>query len=55
MRRKPSLDSQTLPADMERLWLHYFNNTLLREGLLSEEEHRKLQIMIVQRKRGKAR
>ena len=40
---------------MERLYLNYFNNYLLKEGLLTSEEHRKMQMRIVQRKRGSVR
>lgn len=46
MERKPSLDSQILRSDMKRMWLYYFNNTLLGEGLLTPDEYRKMQIRI---------
>lgn len=55
MERKPPLRQQIQSADMERLYLNYFNNYLLKEGLLTPEEHQKMQMSIVQRKRGKAR
>lgn len=55
MERKQTLNQQILQADMERLWLNYFNNHLLKEGLLTPEEHRKLQIRIVQRGRDRGR
>lgn len=55
MERKPPLNQQILSADMERLYLHYFNDRLLKEGLLTPEEHRKMQMSIVQRKQGKTR
>ena len=53
-RRKP-LNQQIASADMERLYLHYFNNRLLKEGLLTPEEHRKMQMRIVQRGRNRGR
>lgn len=55
MKRKPPLRQQIQSADMERLYLNYFNNYLLKEGLLTPDEHREMQIRIVQRKRGSAR
>lgn len=55
MERKQSLNHQILNADVERLYLHYFNNHLLDKGLLTAEEHRKMQMRIVQRKRGNVR
>lgn len=55
MERKQSLNQQIGNADMERLYLNYFNNRLLKEGLLTPEEHRKMQMRIVQRKRDRGR
>lgn len=55
MERKQPLRQQIQRADMERLYLNYFNNYLLKEGLLTSEEHRKMQMRIVQRKRGSVR
>ena len=52
MERKPSLESQILRSDMKRMWLCYFNNTLLAEGLLTPEEHRKMQVRIANAYRG---
>ena len=34
----------------EQLWLNYYNEALYKEGLLTQEEYRKLQKLIVQRK-----
>lgn len=48
MERKPPLSQQTPSADMEWLYLYYFNNFLLKEGQLTPEEHRKMQMRIVQ-------
>lgn len=55
MERKQTLNQQISNADMERLYLNYFNNRLLKEGLLTPEEHRKMQMRIVQRGRSKGR
>lgn len=55
MEQKPNLSQQILQADTERLWLNYFNNRLLKEGLLTLEEYRKMQVRILQRKRNRGR
>lgn len=55
MERKQPLNQQIQNADMERLYLKYFNNLLLKEGLLTPEEHRKMQMRIVQRGRDRGR
>ena len=55
MERKQPLRQQIQSADMERLYLNYFNNYLLKEELLTPDEHRKMQIRIVQRKRRSTR
>lgn len=31
---------------VERMWLHYYNNTLLAKGVITEAQHRKMQAMI---------
>ncbi len=35
---------------VEKMWLNYYNNTLLEKGLISESQHRKMRIMISSRK-----
>ena len=50
METKPSPDEHIRCAAVERMWLHYFNNSLLHMGLISPEEHRKLQLQIHVRK-----
>lgn len=51
MERKPPLRQKIQSAGIERHYLNYFNNYLLKEGLLTPDEHRNMQIRIVQRKR----
>ena len=50
METKPSPDEHIRCAAVERMWPHYFNNSLLHMGLISPEEHRKLQLQIHVRK-----
>lgn len=33
----------------EELWLNYFNNYLLKEGVINEREYWKMFVMIIQR------
>ena len=35
---------------VEKMWLNYYNNTLLEKGLISKSLHRKMHIMISNRK-----
>lgn len=35
---------------VEKMWLNYFNNSLLEQGLITELEHRKMKIQINSRK-----
>lgn len=37
-------------AVVERMWLNYFNNGLLEQGLITEEQHRKMKLQITTRK-----
>ena len=50
MDSKPSLNEQLRQAAVERMWLHYYNNTLLEQGLISEDMHRKMKTQIAARK-----
>jgi hypothetical protein len=34
----------------EQLWLRYFNDSLLEKGIITKEEHRKMNSRIVNRK-----
>lgn len=58
MERKPNpspLGQLISLAEMERHYLNHFNNYLLKEGLLTPEDHRKMQLRISQRKKDKGR
>ena len=55
MERKQPLRQQIQSADMERLYLNYFNNYLLKAGLLTPEEYRKMQMSILRRTQSKPR
>lgn len=50
METKPSLNEAIRRATVERMWLHYFNNSLLEKGLISPSEHHKMQVQISARK-----
>lgn len=46
--------NSTLEAEkrnvVEKMWLHYYNNTLLEQGLITETQHRKMRVSINSRK-----
>ena len=52
MNEKPSLQEQMRKAAVEKMWLQYFNNHLLSQGVITPEEHRKIQVKLVTRKGG---
>ena len=35
---------------VEKMWLHYYNNSLFERGLITEIEHRKMKVSINSRK-----
>ena len=37
-------------AQYEQLWLRYFNDSLLEKGIITKEEHQKMNTRIVNRK-----
>lgn len=37
-------------AVVEKMWLNYFNNELLAQGLITESMHRKMKVQISTRK-----
>ena len=37
---------------VEKMWLNYYNNELLAQGLISESMHRKMKVEISMRKPG---
>ena len=42
MERKQPLRQQIQSADMERLYLNYFNNYLFEHGTISENEYKRM-------------
>lgn len=50
MESKLSLNEQLRKATVERMWLNYYNNTLLEQGLISADMHRKMKVQIATRK-----
>mgnify|MGYP003299654332 CR=1 FL=1 len=50
MESKPSLNDQLRQAAVERMWLNYYNNTLLEQGLISKDMHRKMKLQLAARK-----
>ena len=49
---KESLNEQLRRAAIERMWLNFFNNGLLEQGLITPEQHRKMKVQIAARKSG---
>jgi len=47
---KPTLNEQLRRAVVEKMYLNYFNNSLLEQGIITPEQHRKMQIQIATRK-----
>lgn len=37
-------------AAVEKMWLNHFNNSLLEQGLITPEQHRKMKVYISTRK-----
>jgi len=35
---------------IEKMWLNYYNNTLLEKGVITEAQHRKMRVSINSRK-----
>ena len=49
MESKPSLNEQLRRAAVEKMWLNYFNNGLLEQGIITPEQHRKMKVQIATR------
>ena len=54
--KKPSVKGKSVLDEKirrtkEQLWLNYYNEALYKEGLLSQDEYRKMQKLIVRRQR----
>lgn len=51
MEQKQNLtDEQRRRNVVEKMWLNYYNNTLLEKGMITPEQHRKMKISISTRK-----
>ena len=50
MDSKESLEEQMRRAAVEKMYLNYFNNTLLEQGVITPEQHRKMKLQIATRK-----
>ena len=48
MRRNEANDKNK--GQYEQLWLRYFNDSLLEKGIITKEEHQKMNTRIVNRK-----
>ena len=48
MRKNEQIDKNK--AQYEQLWLRYFNDSLLEKGIITKEEHQKMNARIVNRK-----
>lgn len=47
---KPTLDEQLRRAVVEKMYLNHFNNSLLEQGIITTDQHRKMKIYISTRK-----
>ena len=47
---KKNENNDKAKAQYEQLWLRYFNDTLLEKGIITEDEHYKMNTRIVNRK-----
>ena len=54
MTRAQDVDEQKKKAIMEQLWLTYFNDTLLEKGVITEEQHNKMRVMVQNRTMARA-
>lgn len=50
MEGKESLNEQMRRAAVEKMYLNYFNNSLLEQGVITPEQHRKMKLQIATRK-----
>jgi len=52
MDNNPSLNEQLRRAEVEKMWLNYFNNTLPEQGIITPQQHHKMKVQIATRKSG---
>lgn len=46
---KPVMSEQKKLAVIEQLWLIYYNDTLFEKGMITQEQHQRMQLMIKSR------
>lgn len=46
---KETMPEQKKQAVMEQLWLTYYNDTLYARGLLTEDQHNRMRVMLKNR------
>ena len=44
--KKPPMSEKKKQCILEKLWLTYYNDTLLEKGVISQEEHDKMRVKI---------
>ena len=44
--KKPPMSEKKKQSILEKLWLTYYNDTLLEKGVISQEEHDKMRVKI---------
>ena len=54
MAKTQNMNEQKKKAIMEQLWLTYFNDTLLEKGVITEEQHNKMRVMVQNRTMARA-
>lgn len=50
MDRKATLNEQLRRAVVEKMYLNYFNNSLLEQGIITPDQHRRMKVQIAIRK-----
>ena len=48
---KPPMSERQKQAVLEQLWLTYYNDTLLAQGVITEDEYNKMRIKIKARRK----
>lgn len=48
--KKTVVSEQQRRCLVEKMWLNFYNDHLLKEGIITEAQHRKMQAMILSRK-----
>ena len=43
-------NEQRRKSVVEKMWLNYYNNSLLEKGMITQDQHRRMQVQINSRK-----